>query len=85
MLPKPYLDRNETDIRLEILGFEFYDGLLVGGQEEKLMALEELISGAIAEWADVKDDFGSDEDGGEVTPERVTNELQEFAEEYLVG
>jgi len=93
-LPRPYLTRAATDARLTTLGFNFHtknclycgyppnhsEGMLISGQERQLQAMMDLIAGAIAEWADVKDDF--DEEGGS---EAIDQELQTWAQEWLVG
>lgn len=71
---KPYLTREATNQILEKLGFDFHiDWRLRTGQEDKVQALEELIAGAIAEWANVE------------VGENTVAELQEWAEEWLFG
>lgn len=87
-LPLPYLDQEAVQTKMFTLGFEFYppghdlDGTLVdsAGGRQRLQALIDLIGGAIAEWADLKDDIRDEEKPGE-----VHTELQEWAEEWLVG
>ena len=79
---RPYLTREETDERLEILGFTFEDGKArpFGRAEfQRLTALEELIAGAITDWANLEDDIRDSGEGA------VVNELQEWAEEWLFG
>lgn len=83
-LPKPYLNREETNKRLEILGFEFteayHSGQLVDTPEfrDQFVALQELIAGAIGEWAAV-------EASDDIRIDQVNQELLEWAEEWLVG
>lgn len=78
--PPPFLDREATDILLEELGFRFHPhGYLEPGQEKKFTALQELIASAVAAWSDARPE------GDEETWESYNNELQEWAQEYLVG
>lgn len=80
--PKPHLTRERTDELLVALGFEFnIAGQLIDTLEQRLRFgnLLELIAGAIADWADVEPEAGV------TTWDSITNELEEFAEEYLVG
>lgn len=82
-LPRPYLTREETNARLETLGFEFNLNWTLKDTPEgrlKFSALLDLIGGAIAEYMDLRDDIREEDPPGD-----VNNELQEFAEGYLVG
>jgi hypothetical protein len=82
--PKPYLTREETNRLLEKLTFQLdYDLRPVDTplQRQMMAALEELIAGAIAEWVGIE----FEEDGKEGDSASVVAELQEWAEEYLVG
>jgi hypothetical protein len=80
--PRPYLPATRVQELMEILGFEFRDDvpLPVDTPEGRLKfsALMEIIAGAIAEWADVEPE-------DEQTWGGLANELQDWAQEYLVG
>ena len=78
----PYLTRNQTNEKLGELGFKFelhgypnpeYHLVDSPVERQKFQALIDLIGGAIAEWADVEVD------------DTTHAELQEWAEEWLVG
>ena len=94
-LPRPYLNREATNERLRALGFIFNpNGNLSesatssGGwtdQRKQFVAIQELIAGAIAEWGDIKDDFGDAGIVREMTPASINEELLEWAEEWLIG
>jgi hypothetical protein len=76
----PYLTREEANERLRTLGFHFQgpDQVLLGDtpeQRTKMVALEELLAGAIADWAEPEPEPGDD----------LVAELQEWTEEWLVG
>jgi len=88
-LPFPYLNRELTNRRLEILGFHFDSTKQADGTwteylhdspvgRERYAAIQEIIAGAIAEWSDVH----PDEDRNW---EDIDNELQEWVQEWLVG
>lgn len=79
--PLPFLSPEEARKRMEALGFIFdpHYNLPIDGQEKRFQALQELIAGAIAFWSDARPE-GDDE-----TWEHYNNELNEFAQEYLVG
>lgn len=93
--PKPYLTRERTNELLEVLGFEIHgtDCLYCGypanhivgtikdtpQQRLRFSALMELIAGGIAEWADVEPEEG------ETSWESINTELEDFAQEWLVG
>jgi hypothetical protein len=81
--PKPFLNREEANERLRVLGFEFTDEVdprLVDSPQgrQKFTALQELIAAAVAEWSDARPDEGDSWD-------RYDNELQEWAQEWLAG
>lgn len=79
--PKPFLSREDANKRMMVLGFRFemlgdYQ-VLAQGQEMQFLALQELIAAAIAEWSDSRPEGeGFDE---------MNNELQDYAQEWLVG
>jgi len=82
--PRPFLDSEEVHDRLKILGFEFEkedDRYPIDNPAGRLKfsALMELIAGGIAEWADVE------EEPGTTTFEQINNELNDFAQEFLIG
>lgn len=82
-MERPYLTRAETNERLQVLGFTFSPGSDLPDDTEdgrkKLQALMDLIGGAIASWVNLEDDI---RDG---FPGEVHQELQEWAQEWLVG
>lgn len=88
-LPRPYLNRDETDARLILLGFQMRQDK--GGtflrdsprQREMIVALEELISSAIASWVNL--DVGFESATEELIASDANAELLEWTEEYLVG
>jgi len=85
-LPRPYLTPKEVEDRMIALGFQIGKEVLdypPGFQTEKFHALQELIAGAIAEWADVKDDLNDEQ--YPMPADHVNQELLEFAEEYLIA
>lgn len=82
--PLPFLDREATDDLLMALGFEFQGldpELLLDTPEQRRMftALQALIAGAIAEWSDARPE------GDEETWDSYNNELNTWAQEWLVG
>lgn len=88
--PKPFLTQTRVDELLEVLGFNFQpDGQLRDYPEQRLRfgALQELIAGAIADWADIEPDILTIMDNDTVAAawEAVDKELQEWAQEWLVG
>jgi hypothetical protein len=78
--PRPYLSKAEVTERLTELGFITGPDVLnypPGFQTRRFKALEELIAGAIAEWADV-------EPSDDIRIDQVNQELLEWAEEWMV-
>lgn len=93
--PRPYLTRERTNEILEVLDFNFQpNGQLRDYPEQRVRfgALQELIAGAIAEWTDEKPEVGEGPHGEEVPDDvleaawgDLNEELQEWAQEWLVG
>lgn len=91
---RPHLTREETNERMRTLGFTVNpDGTLEDTEEGRLkfVAIQELIAGGIADWAD-PDPYerdGNYEEKKLLTTnqawERLNEELQTSAQEYLVG
>jgi hypothetical protein len=79
--PRPFLTQEEVHERMEALGFTFDPNyhLPSDGQVKQFVALQEIIAGAIAEWSDARPE-GDDETWGS-----YDNELQEWAQEWMVG
>lgn len=79
--PRPFMAREEVHQAMEALGFTFDPNyhLPSDGQEKQFTALQELIAAAIAEWSDARPE------GDEDTWDRYDNELQEWAQEWLIG
>jgi hypothetical protein len=80
--PHPYLTREETEQQLLILDFDDNpERRNSPEQRKKMAALQKLIAGAIAEWADVEPGELTEEDA---TWSDVEAELREFTHRWLV-
>ena len=87
--PRPYLTREDTNERLRVLGFILGPESLdypAGHQKAQFVALQEIIAGAITEWADLSPEIEEGEDPTQPGHwDRLEAELQEWTEEWLVG
>jgi hypothetical protein len=73
-LPPPYLSNDEILDRLEILGMDFDPyPIPKPGWEKQFQALQDIIAAAIASWVDLEVD------------DSTNDELQEWAQEFLIG